>query len=88
MTDRSAFAPFRAGVELLQCFLEVDPGAFKWRTEVYEFVADRPAIDLLSGSDELRLALDAGTGPSDWLESWRHDEAEFQGEREEIFLYR
>ena len=88
VTDRSAFAPFRAGVELLQCFLEVDPGAFKWRTEVYEFVADRPAIDLLSGSDELRLALDAGTGPSDWLESWRHDEAEFLGEREEILLYR
>ena len=88
VTDRSAFASLRAGVELLQCFCEVAPDAFEWRSEAYEFVADRPAIDLLSGSDELRLALDAGTGPSNWLESWHGDEAEFRRERDEVLLYR
>jgi uncharacterized protein YbbC (DUF1343 family) len=88
VTDRSAFASLRAGVELLQCFCEVAPDAFEWRSETYEFVADRPAIDLLSGSDELRLALDAGTGPSNWLESWHGDEAEFRRERDEVLLYR
>ncbi len=34
--------------------------AFRWRTETYEYVADRPAIDLLTGGPEYRRAVDAG----------------------------
>jgi hypothetical protein len=37
-----------------------DPGRFRWRTEPYEFVADPPAIDLLTGSAEVREAIEAG----------------------------
>ena len=32
---------------------------FAWRTEPYEFVADRPAIDLLTGDPAVRLHIDA-----------------------------
>lgn len=34
--------------------------AFRWRTETYEYVSDRPAIDLLTGGPEYRAAVDAG----------------------------
>jgi uncharacterized protein YbbC (DUF1343 family) len=33
--------------------------AFRWRTETYEYVSDRPAIDLLTGGPEYRHAVDA-----------------------------
>ncbi|HEY7370912.1 MAG TPA: DUF1343 domain-containing protein, partial [Polyangia bacterium] len=38
---------------------------FRWRTEPYEFVADRPAIDLLTGSADVRRAIDAGASMRD-----------------------
>jgi uncharacterized protein YbbC (DUF1343 family) len=34
-------------------------GEMRWRTEAYEFVADRPAIDLLAGGPWLRAAVEA-----------------------------
>jgi hypothetical protein len=33
----------------------------RWRTERYEFVDDRPAIDLLAGGPWLRQAIEAQT---------------------------
>ena len=42
-------------------------GAFAWRTEEYEFVRDRPAIDLLTGGPEFRTLADAGDDIRDWL---------------------
>jgi hypothetical protein len=38
---------------------------FAWRTEPYEFVADPPAIDLLTGSAEVRTAVEAGAALPD-----------------------
>ena len=42
-------------------------GDFRWRTEPYEFVADPPAIDLLTGDDRVRRAIDAGAPLRDVL---------------------
>ena len=36
------------------------PADFRWRAEPYEFVADPPAIDLLTGSEAARRGLEAG----------------------------
>ena len=33
---------------------------FRWRTEPYEFRADVPAIDLLTGKPAVRAAIDEG----------------------------
>lgn len=59
VTDAERLRPYRAGVELLAALAEVAPGAFSWRREPYEFVHERPAIDLLAGTDVLRHALEA-----------------------------
>ena len=37
--------------------------AFAWRTEPYEFVSHRPAIDLLTGGDAVRLGIERGGRP-------------------------
>lgn len=58
VTDREAFQPYRAGVALIAAARRLAPDRFAWRREPYEFVADPPAIDLLTGGPEVRQAID------------------------------
>ncbi len=87
VTDPDSFRSYRAGVELLDKVHRLDPDAFEWREKPYEFVSDRPAIDLLTGGPECREAIESGDGLSDWIASWAADEREFREERREILLY-
>ncbi len=83
----AAFASYRAGVELLATVHRLWPDDFAWREAPYEFVADRPAIDLLTGGPECRQAVESGDGLDDWIAGWPADEAAFREERREILLY-
>ena len=65
----------------------LDPDAFEWREKPYEFVSDRPAIDLLTGGPECREAIESGEGLQDWMAGWAADEREFREERRGILLY-
>jgi len=87
VTDWNAFASYRVGVELLDAIHRLWPDDFAWREAPYEFVSDRPAIDLLTGGPEYRAAIEGGDGLEDWIASWRADEEEFREERREILLY-
>ena len=87
VTDPNAFRSYRAGIELLDEVYRLDPDAFEWREKPYEFVSDRPAIDLLTGGPECREAIESGEGLEDWMAGWAADEREFREERREILLY-
>ena len=88
VTDAAAFRPYRAGLELLSALRRVAPEAFAWRRAPYEFVADRPAIDLLTGSAAYRAAIEAGGEGLDALASaWPADEQAFRSERRPALLY-
>jgi uncharacterized protein YbbC (DUF1343 family) len=80
-------AGYRLGVIILSAIRDVARDLFRWREAPYEFVSERPAIDLLTGSDRLRIALESGAGPDDWLASWAADEAEFRTERRAHLIY-
>jgi uncharacterized protein YbbC (DUF1343 family) len=82
-------SPFRLGCELLRVLRAEDPADFAWRRAPYEFVADRPAIDLLAGSIALRAAIDGSDRQAleEWFASWSADEAAFRDERRDILLY-
>jgi len=60
VTDRAAFRPYRTGLALLAAARAEAPAEFRWRSEPYEFVADPPAIDLLTGSDAARRGVESG----------------------------
>jgi uncharacterized protein YbbC (DUF1343 family) len=85
--DAAALPSYRAGVELLEVLCGLTPAGELWREEPYEFVRDRPAIDLLAGCDELRRCVEAGSGCAAWRSSWRADEASFRAAREPWLLY-
>ncbi|HYN22969.1 MAG TPA: DUF1343 domain-containing protein [Thermoanaerobaculia bacterium] len=87
VTDPGAFRSYRTGVELLDSIHRLDPERFAWREKPYEFVIDRPAIDLLAGGPECREAIETGNGLGDWIASWDADERDFREERRDILLY-
>jgi uncharacterized protein YbbC (DUF1343 family) len=60
VTDRVAFDSYRTGLAVLVAVKKLWPDQFAWRTEPYEFRADVPAIDMLTGIPAVREAIDAG----------------------------
>jgi hypothetical protein len=63
------------------------PEQFCWRERPYEFVADKPAIDLLTGSDRVRLGIDRGDTLAEIEATWVEGERELATSRESWFLY-
>ncbi len=89
VTDPDEIRPFRVGVELLAAAAESSPADFAWRRAPYEFVTDRPAIDLLAGTDRLRRAIEERDRAAldAWIDSWPADEEAFRRRRREVLLY-
>ncbi|MDH3525035.1 MAG: DUF1343 domain-containing protein [Acidobacteriota bacterium] len=85
--DLGAVAPYELGVELTALLHDLGGDAFGWRDAPYEFVADRPAIDLLTGSAALRTALAEGGDFRAWIASWEADETRFLDARGDALLY-
>lgn len=88
VTDPLRFPSYRAGVELLVTLHGMATDVFRWRVKPYEFVSDRPAIDLLTGGERFRHLLEAGGDVEEWIAAWTHDEEEFREERDPVLLYR
>jgi uncharacterized protein YbbC (DUF1343 family) len=88
VTDRNAFKPLITGIAVIQAIAHLFPKAFKWRTEPYEFVSDRPAIDLLYGHPEFRETfLPEKCTLKEIEESWQTDLANFQATRKSYLSY-
>jgi hypothetical protein len=59
-----------------------------WRDFAYEYETDRPAIDVISGSDLLRRWVDdPAAAPADLAALAAEDEQRWRGEREAMLLY-
>lgn len=87
VTDPWVFRPYEAYLRMLAAVLPQLPPEARWRTEEYEFVTDRPAIDLLTGGPEFRDAIDAGDPVDAVLAREARGAAEFDGQRRAAWLY-
>jgi uncharacterized protein YbbC (DUF1343 family) len=87
VTDRAAFRPYRTGIAFLASAREQAPGDFRWRADAYEFVQDPPAIDLLTGSDAVRRAIDGGASLRDIAAGFEPFEREFAVLRRAALIY-
>ena len=87
VTDRNLFRPVRTSLALLAAIHAEAGSKFRWRTERYEYIDDKPAIDLLFGSDRERLALEAETAPSVIAATWVAEEVAFAERRRPFLLY-
>jgi uncharacterized protein YbbC (DUF1343 family) len=89
ITDRNALQPLRLGLEIVRVFRDHHPEDFAWRPDPYEFVADVPALDLLTGSPAARLAIERGGSLDDVCATWDHwRTTEFESALEGVLVYR
>jgi uncharacterized protein YbbC (DUF1343 family) len=83
--EPKTFRPYAAYLRLIAAVARRSE-AFAFRTETYEYVSDRPAIDLLTGGPEYRSAVLAG-GPDEALLAWLCDPGDFAARRRDWLLY-
>lgn len=81
------FLPYRTGVAVLLALKAEAFERFQWRFAPYEFVADIPAIDLLTGSSRVRTMVDEGASLDDIAASWADGEKRFDEYRKAFLLY-
>jgi uncharacterized protein YbbC (DUF1343 family) len=87
VVDRSRFLPYRTGVAVLLALKAECKERFEWRRQPYEFVTDKPAIDLLAGNETVRRAVESGVSIDDLAQSWKNGEEEFDHTRQEFLMY-
>ncbi|MBI5142433.1 MAG: DUF1343 domain-containing protein [Nitrospirae bacterium] len=69
VTSRRAFKPFKTAVAILKAVRELWPDELKWKEPPYEYESEKLPIDILAGSDRLRMGIDSGEG-LDAMERW------------------
>jgi len=87
VTDRAVFEPYRCGVAVLRELHDMCGEAFRWRSEPYEFVSDRLAIDLLTGNDAIRTGIDRGATLAELEATWLPAQRRFAERRQPYLLY-
>lgn len=87
VTNRRSFRPVRTSLAVLQQLRKFDPAKFAWRTEPYEFVSDRLAIDILFGSDRERIALEQNIPWQEIAREWEEEESDFLLQSKQYRLY-
>ncbi|MDQ4044690.1 MAG: DUF1343 domain-containing protein [Chloroflexota bacterium] len=81
--DREDMRPVELGIHLLHALRGHDPEAFEWRSRS----TGEHFVDLLSGTDRLRRALDDEAGPAEIMADWEKDAASFEERRRPYLLY-
>jgi uncharacterized protein YbbC (DUF1343 family) len=76
ITDKKAYRPVRVSLLLIDEIRRLHPTDFAWR----------PSIDRLTGTDKVRLAIDAGQ-LAPLLEQWDREAAAFSESRKPYLLY-
>ncbi len=86
--DRKKLKPALAGVKLLAKIVELYPADFKWKQPPYEYEFEKMPIDLIAGTDKLRLSLDEKKGTKAWEASSKADTQAFLKQRRKFLLYK
>jgi uncharacterized protein YbbC (DUF1343 family) len=86
--DHEGFRPWRLFALAFKALRRLRPDYAIWRDFAYEYEKDRPAIDVINGSDLLRQWVDDPSATPADLESLTvQDEVRWRSEREDILLY-
>lgn len=83
--DRKTFKPLRFALSVIKAAMSFE--GFDWRREAYEFETDRLAIDLLLGTESIRLALEANKDLFEIFSSLDNAEKEFNKKRSAYLRY-
>jgi uncharacterized protein YbbC (DUF1343 family) len=82
VTDRNAFDPIRTAIAMIVTARRLYPANFAWRESTPPFW-----IDTLTGSDQVRTAIDAGKDADEVVAGWQAELARFRATRARYLLY-
>ncbi len=88
VTDTATYLPYLTTLAILQDLIAVHGDRFEWKVPPYEYVTDKPPIDVLTGDPEIRRALETGADLGEMARSWRDEIAAFEEESRQFRLYR
>jgi uncharacterized protein YbbC (DUF1343 family) len=87
VTDRRRFKAYLTYLLLIHHARLQDPSRFAWRLPPYEYEERKLPIDILCGTDRVRLRLEAGHSPRGLAAAWRAGLAGFRRRRAPHALY-
>lgn len=86
VTDEVSFRSYRTALHVLHAVRQLHPGELSWLAPPYEYETVKPPIDILSGSDRLRRAID-GDCDLDQLDQLAETEQSWWPSVESSLLY-
>jgi uncharacterized protein YbbC (DUF1343 family) len=88
VTDPERYLPYLTTLALLQDVAALHRDRFAWKEPPYEYVTDRPPIDVLSGDPAVREAIESGADLRALAAAWRSELRAFAREAAPHRLYR
>jgi uncharacterized protein YbbC (DUF1343 family) len=87
LTDREVYQPFKSSLTLLQAVAISHGKNFQWLSPPYEYEFNHLPIEIILGSTNLHMKLEAGVPIEELERSWEPQLEEFRQLREPYLLY-
>ena len=88
IVNREKFKPFKTGVAVLKAMHDLYPEDFTWKQPPYEYETEKMPIDILAGTDRLRLDIERGEKLDRMEEWWQEECGKFNREfRKKYLMY-
>lgn len=89
VTNREKYKPFKTGIAIIKVIHDIYKEDFLWKLPPYEYEYEKMPIDILAGTDRLRIMIETGE-KIDRIEKWYSEEClNFnKRHREKYLLYK
>lgn len=88
VTDRNLYRPVILTTSIISTIYKIYPDAFAWREPPYEYEHDRLPIDLIYGTDNVRLGIEAGVAPNEIAAGWSDAIKDYRRRIDRLLIYR
>lgn len=87
VTDRETFEPWRLCQYLCKEFYHHLGSEFKWKEPPYEYEYHKTPVDLVNGTDKLRLWVEKNGSEADYRAIMAPNQEKYKSQRQEILIY-
>lgn len=87
ITDPDSYKPYVTSLTIIQEIHSLYPRDFSWRNPPYEYEEEKMPIDLISGDDSIREAIEQGRDLNQLEASWKEELDQFREMAKHHFLY-
>jgi uncharacterized protein YbbC (DUF1343 family) len=87
VTDRNTFTPVIVGIAMVKTAYDLYTDQFEWKRDAYEYEFGKNPFDVVSGTDKIRKAIEAGAELREIEAAWADRLNGFARVRNEYLLY-